>query len=117
MSPAVPLWSDASDLSLALAPVDPSQVMHGHPCTGDISWDQPDGTSWGVWEMTPGVMRDVEHNEMCVIIKGEGVLTRVIDGISTAQILRPGIVLNLRVGEETLWEVTSALRKVYRLEV
>jgi uncharacterized cupin superfamily protein len=67
--------------------------------------------------MTPGVMGDVENNEMCIIIQGEGVLTRVIDGMSTDQILRPGIVLNLRVGEETLWEVTSALRKVYRLEV
>jgi hypothetical protein len=67
--------------------------------------------------MTPGVMGDVENNEMCIIIQGEGVLTRVIDGMSTDQILRPGIVLNLRVGEETLWEVTSTLRKVYRLEV
>ena len=116
MSHAVPLWSDASALPLALAPVDPSQVMHGQPFTGDISWKQPDGALWGVWEMTPGVMRDVEHTEICVIIQGEGVLTRVIDGVSTTQILRPGTVLNLRVGEETQWDVTSSLRKVYRLE-
>jgi uncharacterized cupin superfamily protein len=42
-------------------------------------------------------------------------VTRMLAGELVTQELQPGVVLTLRTGEETRWEVTTTLRKVYHL--
>jgi len=110
-----PDWADALSLVLERVLVDPSQVIQGQPSTGEMSWSGSGGSSWGVWEMTPGIMSDVEYNETCIIIQGHGFVTRMLAGELVTQELQPGVVLTLRAGEETRWEVTTTLRKVYHL--
>jgi uncharacterized cupin superfamily protein len=63
--------------------------------------------------MTPGAMTDVEVDEFCVILAGAGEVHRSVNGAQVIQTLQPGVVLQLRDGEETLWVVERTLRKVY----
>lgn len=104
---------DALTLELTYEPVPPSQVVEGSPSTGLWEADAGDGSEWGVWEMTPGAMSDVEADEMCVIIAGRGTLERTIDGDVTVHELSPGTALRLMDGEHTIWRVHESLRKVY----
>ena len=100
----------ALDLALDYESVAPDQVVDGSPRTG--LWEAESG-EWGVWEMTPGAMRDVEVDEFFVVVSGEATLERQVEGVSETTELRPGMVCRLFEGEETVWRVRSALRKVY----
>jgi uncharacterized cupin superfamily protein len=89
------------------------QIISGAPQTGLVELGVWNGFDAGVWEMTPGAMSDIEVDELCIILSGAGVVQRVIDGRTMNQELAPGVVLGLREGEETVWTVTSTVRKVY----
>lgn len=103
----------ARELELSYEPVEPSQRVEGNPQTG--LWEaEPDG-QWGVWEMTPGAMSDVEVDEYFVVISGSGTLERTIGGEPEVVELSPGVVCRLNAGEDTIWRVSEALRKVYWL--
>ena len=65
----------------------------------------------GVWEMTPGVMRDVEADEVFVVLSGAATV-QFADGTAPLT-LKPGDVVRLAEGTETVWTVTERLRKVY----
>jgi hypothetical protein len=56
--------TDAAFLPVAHEPVDPAKIVAGTPTTGTVEFD--DAT--GVWEMTPGTMRDVEIDELFVVV-------------------------------------------------
>jgi len=101
---------DALALELSVDPVAAEQVIDGSPQTG--LWES-DSEEWGVWEMTSGVMSDVEVDEFFVVIAGEGTLERTVGGVVTTTALRPGVVCRLSEGEQTVWRVTAPLRKVY----
>jgi uncharacterized cupin superfamily protein len=62
-----------------------------------------------VWEMTEGVVSDIENDECLLIVSGAGDLR--IEGGPSIQ-LRPGTFLAFRGGERTEWTVTSPLRAV-----
>lgn len=108
---------DALDITIPLESVAPEQVpalAHaGNPQTGAVALGTFADREVGVWEMTVGAMTDVEVDELCIIIAGAGELHRTFDGKTAVQQLRPGSVVQLRDGEETLWVVTENLRKVY----
>jgi uncharacterized cupin superfamily protein len=61
--------------------------------------------------MTPGVMRDVEADELFLVIAGAAVV-EFADGTAPLT-LKPGDVVRLAKGAETVWRVTETLRKVY----
>jgi len=63
-----PTITFALDLPLEYEPVPTKQVVDGSPQTG--LWEAESG-EWGVWEMTPGAMRDVEVDEFFVVVAGE----------------------------------------------
>jgi hypothetical protein len=65
----------------------------------------------GVWEMTRGVMRDVEADELFLVISGAAVV-EFTDGTAPLR-LKPGDVVRLAEGTETVWTVTETLRKIY----
>lgn len=103
---------NALEQTLSFESVPASQVVEGEPSTG--VWEAQLGDSdWGVWEMTPGAMSDVEEDEMCVVIKGIGTLERHRNGEVTHHDLGPGVVLRLTEGEHTIWRISESLRKVY----
>ncbi len=101
--------SDAAAVSLELSAVAAEQVVSGLPMTGFAPLGEFAGQEYGVWEMTPGSMRDVEADELFVVLSGAG--TVALDGVVT--VLTPGVVVRLAAGMETVWVVTETLRKVY----
>ena len=105
-----PSITHALDLELRYEPVAADQVVDGSPRTG--LWEAGSG-QWGVWEMTPGAMRDIEVDEFFVIVAGEGTLEHTVEGVSLTTNLHPGVVCRLYEGVQTVWRVTSVLRKLY----
>ncbi|MCV7365300.1 cupin domain-containing protein [Mycolicibacterium neworleansense] len=65
----------------------------------------------GVWEHTPGVSRDVEADEVFVVLCGHATVS--FDDGSPPIDLRPGSVVRLREGQRTTWTVRETLRKVF----
>jgi uncharacterized cupin superfamily protein len=109
--------ADALEAVIVTEPVSPDQVAAidgaGNTETGTLVLGEFAGREVGVWEMTPGAMTDVEVDEFCVILAGAGEVHRSVNGAQVIQTLQPGVVLQLRDGEETLWVVERTLRKVY----
>ena len=64
----------------------------------------------GLWEAGPGVDTDTEVDEVFLVLAGAGTVT-FADGSAIA--LRPGVLVLLRAGDRTTWEITARLRKLY----
>jgi len=60
----------AGSLVVEHGPDAPDQVVDGHPRTGIGTLGRFGGLEVGVWEMTPGVMRDEEADEVFVVLSG-----------------------------------------------
>ena len=87
------------------------QVVDGHPRTGTATLGRFGDRDVGVWEMTPGVMRDVEAEEVFVVLAGAATV-EFEDGTAAIE-LKPGDVVRLAEGAKTVWSVRETLRKVY----
>lgn len=101
---------DALDVPVPLTPAPAAQIVEGTPRTGSVDLDEDMGI--GVWEMTVGAMRDVEIDEVFVVIAGEATLEFVAPSLPAVS-LRPGSIMRLTSGMQTVWTVRSTLRKVY----
>lgn len=104
----------ASELALELVALDPEQVVEGVPEVSElVLWTSPDGTmSAGVWQITEGVVTDVEADEVFVVVSGRA--TVEIEGGPTLA-LEPGVVGRLQAGDRTVWRVHETLRKVFQV--
>ena len=91
--------------------VAPDQAVEGQPRTGVGRLGRFGDLEVGVWEMTPGVMRDVEADEVFVVLSGAAIV-EFEDG-ATPLSLAAGDVVRLAEGTRTVWSVTETLRKVY----
>lgn len=100
----------ALSVELDHEPLDDDQVVEGSPTTGVLALTEIDDWEVGVWEITPGIVTDVEVDEVFIVLKGRAILRRE-DGSETE--LVPGSVGRLEDGEETEWEVIETLRKIY----
>ena len=105
----------ALELALAREPVADDQVVAGAPTTGFATITRLGDLEVGVWEMTVGTMRDVETDEVFVVIAGRA--TVAFDADDRVMNLGVGSVVRLRAGERTVWTVTETLRKVYIAEM
>jgi uncharacterized cupin superfamily protein len=101
----------AGSLPVEHRAVAPDQLVDGQPSTGVEELGRFGGLDVGVWEMTPGVMRDEEADEIFVVLSGSA--TVEFDDGTTALSLQPGDVVRLAEGANTVWTVTETLRKVY----
>jgi uncharacterized protein len=101
----------AATLPLDTDPVPTDQRVSGSPRTGVHALTEFGGLEVGVWEMTPGVMTDVESDEVFVVLSGAATV-EFADGEPALQ-LAAGDVVRLTAGAETVWTVTETLRKVY----
>jgi uncharacterized cupin superfamily protein len=105
---------DSMTLQLERKPLEPKQVVEGNPqVSSTILWRSDDGRQQrGVWQITRGVVTDVEADEIFVVVAGRA--TVEIQGQSPLQ-LAPGFVGILRAGDRSTWHVHETLRKVYHL--
>ncbi len=101
----------ATATTLTHEPVPAAQSVRDSPTTGTHALGDFDGLEVGVWEMSPGVMTDVELNELFIVLSGSATVD-FADGSPSLQ-LGPGDVARLASGAETTWTVTETLRKVY----
>ena len=109
MQPNTVVLAAAADMTHE--PVPSHQSVTGNPTTATTALGEFGGFEIGIWEMSPGVMTDVEADEVFVVLSGAATV-EFADG-SPALALRPGAVVRLAAGAETTWTVTETLRKVY----
>ncbi|MFI6151601.1 cupin domain-containing protein [Kitasatospora sp. NPDC051170] len=95
-------------------PLDPAQIVSGSPeVSGRILYESPDGRHLrGIWQITPGVVTDVEAEEMFTVVTGRATIE--IEGGPTLDV-GPGDCVVLREGDRTTWTVHETLRKTYAL--
>src|SRR4051794_18013707 len=98
----------AREIEIPLTAVPAEQRVSGAPKTGSVQIEKFGNTVVGVWEMTPGVMRDVEVDEILTVLAGSAVVG-FQDGRKIT--LEPGAVARLHAGQQTVWTVTETLRK------
>ena len=104
--------TDAAGLVIEHEPVPADQVVDGSPTTGYLALDASDVGEIGVWEMTPGAMRDVEVDEVCVVLSGAATVEFEHPHASPI-VLAPGSIVRLEAGMKTIWTVRETLRKVF----
>lgn len=112
MSDSIPrvLASDLLTGVLAHDPLPEEEIEAGRPTTGIVDLGALGDVEVGIWEMTTGVARDTEAEEIFIVLSGSGVV-EFEDG-STVN-LGPGVAIRLHAGERTRWTITETLRKVY----
>jgi uncharacterized cupin superfamily protein len=101
----------AAALDLEHEPVPTEQIVDGTPTTALAVLAELNGIEVGVWEMSTGGMRDLEADEVFVVLSGSAQV-EFADGSPTLS-LGPGDVVRIEAGAKTVWTVTETLRKVY----
>lgn len=108
------LSTDVTTHPLTLEPVAPELVDEGSPRAGATTLGalggSADGVGVGIWELTEGTSRDVEVDEVFVVLTGAGTL--VFDDGERID-LRPGVAVRLAEGDRTTWTITQPLRKIW----
>ncbi len=104
---------DAGLLTLRRELLPAEKVPSGSPavCTGSAVIT-PDcfGMAVGAWEHEVGVSTDEEIDEVFVVVSGRGRI--VLSGAARPVELAPGVVVALKAGMITRWEIYEPLRKV-----
>ncbi|TDD12024.1 cupin domain-containing protein [Nonomuraea diastatica] len=95
------------DVQLTADELDPGQIVAGEPAASSLEL----GGGRGIWEITPGVVTDVETDEIFVVLSGRA--TIAVEGGTTIEV-GPGDVGLLAEGARTTWIVHETLRKVYQ---
>lgn len=105
---------EVPDSELEAEDLDPAQILSGEPVvTGRVLWESPDGKQVrGIWQITPGVVTDVEADELFVVVSGRATIE--VEGGSTLEV-GPGSACVLREGDRTVWTVHETLRKAYHI--
>jgi len=102
---------------IPLEPVAPERVVAGTPFEGAVPLDERHGREFGVWEITAGVSRATEEEELFIVLSGRGTLEFEhipwANGPTPPIDLLPGSVVRLTEGMRTVWTVHETLRKVY----
>ncbi|TRW81015.1 cupin domain-containing protein [Mycolicibacterium sp. 018/SC-01/001] len=101
----------AARTPLDLIAVPTNQAVNGHPHTGTTIIGEFAGLEVGIWEMTQGTMRDVESDEIFIVISGSAQI-QFTDSATTLEI-GSGDLVRLTAGTQTVWTVHETLRKVY----
>nr|WSZ20939.1 cupin domain-containing protein [Streptomyces canus] len=101
---------NAHEVELEQLPLEEHDILAGRPAAAAKTLGEFRGTELGLWTLTAGTVRDVEVDEVFVVLAGDATV-RFETGESIE--LAPGAVVRLHAGERTEWEVRSTLRKVY----
>ncbi len=90
--------------------LDPADVLEGSPLTTTTALAELGGAEFGIWEITPGTVRDTEVEEIFVVLTGSGTV-EFEDGISIE--LAAGVAVRLFAGDRTIWRIRETIRKIY----
>jgi uncharacterized cupin superfamily protein len=102
---------DVGTLDLPWEEVVEADTLAGHPATRTLPLFTSDGpVEAGIWEMSEGAARDVEVDEVCLILAGRASL--VINDAPPVDIAA-GSFVTLRAGDRTEWHVREKLQKIY----
>ena len=101
---------DARSAALEAYDLGADEIVDGTPTTAEVSVTTIRDVEVGIWQITPGTVRDVEKDEAFVVLEGEGTI-RFADGETVE--LGPGSLVRLHAGEVTEWEIRTTLCKVY----
>ena len=108
-----------ADAVLTPDELDPEQIVSGEPRVASAVLHESPATEpgcrvveRGVWEITPGVVNDVEADEVFVVLTGRATI-EFEDGPTLE--VGPGDVVVLPEGAATRWTVHETLRKVYQI--
>ncbi len=100
----------AAAIHLAHLPVPTDQIVSGGPTTASTVLQHLGDIEIGVWEMSPGAMRDTEADEVFVVVHGTATIEFEGDRVIRVS---AGDVVRLTAGMRTTWTVTETLRKIY----
>ena len=98
-------------VDIPLERVSLEDVLDGEPSTGVVVLGEFGGREYGVWEMTPGSLNDVENDELFVVVAGAASV-EFLDDEAVVHLVQ-GSVMTLAAGTRTMWTVTQTLRKVW----
>jgi uncharacterized cupin superfamily protein len=101
---------DARMMELEHLELDPADVIGGSPRTNLSALVSAGDVEIGIWEITSGIVTDIESDEVFVVLGGRG-LVEFDEGASLS--LSTGSVVRLRAGDRTTWTIYETLRKVY----
>jgi hypothetical protein len=108
-----------ADAVLVPEALDPERILAGEPrVAGVVLHESPPtgpggrAVERGIWEITPGVVADVEADEVFVVLSGRATIE--FEGGTTLEV-GPGDVAVLPEGAVTRWTVHETLRKVYQI--
>jgi uncharacterized protein len=103
-----------AELELVRDELPDDQIVSGSPeARSRVLHTSRDGRiERGVWEITPGVVTDVEADELFVVVSGRATIE--VEGGPTL-VVGPGDAVILRPGWRTRWTVHETLRKVYQV--
>ena len=117
--PTPPFALAVADAVLTPDELDPGQIVSGEPRVSSAVLHEspaaePGGrvVERGVWQITPGVVTDVEADEVFVVLSGRATI-EFQDGPTLE--VGPGDVAVLPEGAATRWTVHETLRKVYQV--
>jgi hypothetical protein len=88
-----------------------TEILAGTPTAGTRSVDTDGIADIGLWGMSAGTVRDVEADEVFLVLAGRATVT--VTGSDEVLDLRPGTLVRLYAGDRTEWTVTEAVRKLY----
>ncbi|MFZ0384513.1 MAG: cupin domain-containing protein [Solirubrobacteraceae bacterium] len=113
---ALPFTLSIADVELDADSLDPATVLEGEPRAYSRALRTSSDGRWeiGVWELTPGVVTDVEAEEVFLVVSGSA--TVEITGWPALE-LGPGVIGAFAGGERTVWRVRDTLRKLYMVAV
>jgi uncharacterized protein len=86
------------------------EILDGFPTAGARKIATLGTAEVGIYEMSPGMARDVECDEVFVVLSGRGSV-EFEDGECVP--LAAGTVVRLNAGDKTIWHISETLRKVY----
>jgi uncharacterized cupin superfamily protein len=109
---AAPFVVAPAELALEPWPLDPAQVVAGAPQVSGAVLHDDGRVVRGVWEHTAGTSRDVESDELFVVVSGRATIE--IEGGPVLEV-GPGDAAVLRAGDRTVWTVHETLRKVFQV--
>jgi uncharacterized protein len=105
----------ALSAALAHTPLPAEKVITGSPIEGNRTLASSGETTVGLWELTASVSRDVEADEVFVVLAGRAtveIAARDVHAAATLE-LEAGSIVRLSAGMRTVWHVHETLRKFY----
>ncbi|MEP6842785.1 MAG: cupin domain-containing protein [Pseudolysinimonas sp.] len=97
------------------APLAAENVVSGAPIEGHRLLAMSGDVAVGIWELSHGVARDVESDEVFVVVAGKATVEIAArDGWAASTLeLQPGSVVRLVAGMHTVWIIHETIRKFY----